>query len=239
MTMLLYKAWLECKMRLMLCLLLSAFLLLNAVVVMPLKLDGLAAAQLAEKQALYWTIVGSLFIGLMTPVFAILLAGTGVNSQTNWGLLQGFHPSMYFALSLPVTRGQMLLARAGAGAGLLLPVLMATHAALALGARWRGIGGEGALLLEQMPRVVMLGLTFYCFAVFLAAVFDELWSSMIGLALAGGVLGYSFGRGVPKAGVFYYVLSDTGWNPAGTLALAGVCVLWLAASYWAVRRKEY
>lgn len=239
MSMLIYKAWLECRMRLMLCLMLSAFLLLNAVVVMPVKLDGLAAAQLAEKQALYWTIVGSLFIGLMTPVFAIMLAGTGVNSQTNWGMLQGFHPSMYFALSLPVTRGQMLLARAGLGATLLLPVLTATHAALVLGARWRGIGGAGALLLEQMPRVVMLGLAFYCFAVFLAAIFDELWSSVIGLALAGGIVGYSFGRGIPAAGIFHFVLGEAGWNPAVTLAWALVCALSLAASYWAIRRREY
>lgn len=239
MNALFYKAWLECRLRLILCVSLSALLLLNAIVVMPFKLEGLPPAQASEKIALYWTIVLSLYLGLMAPMFAILLAGSGINSQTNWGMLHGFHSSMYYALSMPATRGQMLAARAGMGALLLAPVLVVTHVGLALGTAWRGLHGPAALAIEQAPQVLVLGLTFYSFEIFLASVFDEMWSSMIGLAIAGGILGYNLAGGIDRGNIFVYVRGTETWTGAATLAMAGLCIIWLALAFRAVRRREY
>ena len=47
---------------------------------------------------------------------AIFLAGSGVNSQTTYGLTSGSHGSMLFTLSLPVSRRRLLFVRAGLGA---------------------------------------------------------------------------------------------------------------------------
>jgi hypothetical protein len=47
---------------------------------------------------------------------AIFLAGSGINTQTTYSATSGFHPSMLFTLSLPVSRRRLLLVRAGLGA---------------------------------------------------------------------------------------------------------------------------
>jgi hypothetical protein len=47
---------------------------------------------------------------------ALFLADSGINSQPMYGLAPGFHGSMLFTLSLPVSRRRLLFVRAGFGA---------------------------------------------------------------------------------------------------------------------------
>src|ERR1035438_4342070 len=57
--------------------------------------------------------LGSVLLYIFTAIF---LAGSGINSQTTYGLTSGFHGSMLFTLSLPVSRRRLLFVRAGLGA---------------------------------------------------------------------------------------------------------------------------
>lgn len=103
------KSWWECRFRVYLCLVLGLFLVLNGLFVI---------------------------VGAVKPADA--WAGSGINSQSMWGLFHGFHPSMFFLLSLPMSRRRALLTRSAVGA--IFGFLIVALAALSFGllARLRG-----------------------------------------------------------------------------------------------------
>src|ERR1035438_4815038 len=72
--------------------------------------------------------LGSVMLYIIAANF---LAGSGVNSQTTYAATSGFHGSMFFTLSLPVSRRQLLFVRAGLGA-LLTSALVAILAGYTL-----------------------------------------------------------------------------------------------------------
>ena len=97
------RSWLECRPRFMMSGLLTAVLALNAVVMMA---EGEIAGQLD-----YWEAMSFILFGVLLPTSALLLAGAGINIQSNSGFTQGLHPSTSFLLSLPATCAQLLLLR--------------------------------------------------------------------------------------------------------------------------------
>jgi hypothetical protein len=181
-----------------------------------------------------------LYAGVLAPIASLILAGAGLNSQTQWAMVQGFHPSLYYSLSMPVTRGQLLWSRFATGSGMALAILTAIHLLLTFGPAWRGVGGDPLIHLGQLPRMLLWSLTVYCFAVWLAALFDELWGSMIGLALAGGVLGYSMANPNSMGGVLGFLLAAPAEPTAlGNVVLAACCALFLGLSFAIVQRRQY
>lgn len=240
MKMLWYKAWLECRMRFILALLLTALLVVNFAFLLPAKLSKTPASQLPERVQIFWTTVFVLYLGILVPVAALLLAGSGINPQTDWGKHRGLHPSMIYALALPVSRGELLVTRAGLGAGLTAVVVIAAHCALVYGTRSPAAAGEQALQMAHLPRVLLWSMAFYAISLWLAAVFDELWSGMIGLAVAGGFTGYAMAGGARPHGLVAVVLGGPAGqsNYAVYLMLGAIAVL-LALSYRAVQRKQY
>lgn len=235
------KAWLECRLRTALCILLSIQSLISLLMLLPEKLmeksSDLSAVALGEKIATSFIL---LFGAMVLPVCAKILAGAGVNTQTAWGMMKGFHGSMYFLLSLPISRAQLLYVRASLGAGLLVAVAAAAWLLFLLAAPFFGQSIDAGRLFASMPKVLLVGAVFYCQAVWLCSFLDEFWSGTAGLTILGFLLGYS-AAGSKAFGDILHFLSPAGdqlptWH---YLLYLAICIAYLAAARWVVERKEY
>ncbi len=113
--------------------------------------------------------LGSILLSLFAAIF---LAGSGVNSQTTYGLTSGFHGSMLFTLSLPVSRRRLLFVRAGLGA-IQTSVLVAILAGLTL--VQRPIATTAPEALTYVMRAIICTMAVYALSVLLACLLDEMW----------------------------------------------------------------
>lgn len=103
---------------------------------------------------------------------AILLAGSGINSQTAYAATSGFHPSMLFTLSLPVSRRRLLFVRAGLGA-LQTCFLVVTMAAYTL--IQRPDATTTGQFLIYLARAIVCTMAVYALSTMLACLLDEMW----------------------------------------------------------------
>jgi hypothetical protein len=173
---------------------------------------------------------------------AVFLAGSGVNSQTTYAATSGFHGSMLFTLSLPVSRRRLLLVRAGLGA-LQTGVLVAIMAGYTLLQRPGGASVMQAV--EYIARAIACTMAVYALSVLLACVLDEMWQFYAATicCIAFYLLQSRFAvvswlsplRGMT---LFSYPLTaPMPWAPIiASLALA---VVFLCASMLVLQRKEY
>lgn len=107
--MLWLKGWMELRTRLLL-------LVLAIAVPYGLLAPRLGAGMPEARLAVMAANMQSLAYYLAWPAFAVLFAGAGINTLSGaFGTGRRVHPSMYFTLSLPVTRARLLLVRAVAG----------------------------------------------------------------------------------------------------------------------------
>ena len=173
---------------------------------------------------------------------AIFLAGSGINSQTTYGATSGFHGSMLFTLSLPVSRRRLLFVRAGLGA-LQTIALVAIMAGFTL---FQRPGATSALQsLAYTTRAIVCTMVVYALSVLLACLLDEVWQLMAGILcwIAILVLQIRFdvvSRISPLRGmnlISYPVTAPMPWAPVIT-SLVFACVL-LYASVLVLQRKEY
>lgn len=235
------KAWLECRLRTLLCLIVSVQGLLSLLMLLPDKFvqknPQITALMVSEKLANSFIL---LFGAAMLPVCAKILAGAGVNTQTAWGMMKGFHGSMYFLLSLPVSRAHLLYVRATVGAALLVAVAIAAWSLFLIAAPFFGQSIEAARLFSSLPKALLIGGVFYCQAVWLSSFLDEFWSGTAGLTILGFVLGYSAAESQAFGDIVHFL------SPAGDqvpvwhwFLYVAISVAYLAASRWVVERKEY
>ncbi len=183
--------------------------------------------------------LGSVLLYIFTAIF---LAGSGINSQTTYGLTSGFHGSMLFTLSLPVSRRRLLFVRAGLGA-LQTSALVAIMAGFSL---FQRPGATSALQsLAYITRAIVCTMAVYALSVLLACLLDEVWQLMgAGLCwVAVLVLQIKFdvvSRVSPLRGMNLISYPATGpmpWAPVITsLVFTGVL---LYASSLVLQRKEY
>ncbi|MGD0901658.1 MAG: hypothetical protein ABR924_01835 [Terracidiphilus sp.] len=235
--MLWYKAWLETRWRFVF-MLGSIVLLWFAPHFLPFFGFRLPPGVLASR---IWMAVhiGSVLLYIVAANF---LAGSGVNSQTTYAVTSGFHGSMLFTLSLPVSRRRLLLVRAGLGA-LLTGVLVAVMAGYTLFQRPEGVSALQAL--EYIARAIACTMAVYALSVLMACVLDEMWQFYAACFcwIAFYLLQSRFAvvswvsplRGMT---LFSYPLTaPIPWAPiVASLALAGV---FLCASALVLQRKEY
>jgi hypothetical protein len=166
--MLWYKAWLETRWR-------FAFLVGSILLVwlapMWITATGVQPGVPPSKQ---WMGIqlGSVLLYIFT---AIYLAGSGINSQTLYATTSGFHGSMLFTLSFPVSRRRLLFARAGLGA-VLTCILVVIMAGYILHLRPEATSALQALV--YLTRVIVCTMAIYAFSVLLACVLDEMWQFM-------------------------------------------------------------
>jgi hypothetical protein len=183
--------------------------------------------------------LGSVLLYIFT---AIYLAGSGINSQTLYAGTTGFHGSMFFTLSLPVSRRRLLFVRAGLGA-LLTGILVVIMAGYILFLRPEATSALQALV--YMTRVIVCTMAVYALSVLLACVLDEMWQFMV--ACIFWVVAFVLqsridlvARVSPLRGmslISYPLTAPMPWTPlAASLVLTGV-LLWI--SVLVVQWKEY
>jgi hypothetical protein len=235
--MLWYKAWLETKWRFVF--LLGSILL---VWLTPLWLPsfGFRLPPGVPASRIWMAIhLGSVLLYIVAANF---LAGSGVNSQTTYAATSGFHGSMLFTLSLPVSRRRLLLVRAGLGA-VQTGVLVAIMAGYTL---FQRPGGASAMqAVEYIARAIACTMAVYALSVLLACLLDEMWQFYAATFcwIAFYLLQSRFAvvswlsplRGMTL--ISYPLTAPMPWAPVvASLALAGAL---LCASMLVLQRKEY
>jgi hypothetical protein len=233
--MLWFKAWLETRWR---------FVFLVGLVLLiwltPLWITA-TGVHTTVPAARFWMAIqlGSVLLYIFTPIF---LAGSGINSQTTYTATSGFHGSMYFTLSLPVSRRRLLFARAGLGA-VLTCILVVIMAGYILHLRPESTSALQALI--YLTRTIVCTMAIYAFSVLLSCVLDEIWQVTGAFIFWTAVflLQAKFdwvAQISPLRGMSlncYPITAPMPWEAVlGSLALA-VLLLW--ASVLVVQRKEY
>jgi hypothetical protein len=184
--------------------------------------------------------------GIVVPIVALLMAGSGINSQTFSGMTQGFHPSMYFLLSLPVTRRQALLTRMAAGGLMILAFVISIVGVTVAMAHWRGTDIPVAHIAGSIVFMTVGGFSFFALETFLTTFLDEIWAGMFGFTIMGGLFG--LGWAIQDYGKNFQPLEFiTGalWNQHGIVGwgmlafFVGTGMAFLCASIYVVERKEY
>lgn len=165
--MLWFKAWLETRWRVGF---VAASILLVWVAPFWLPLLGLRVPAGFPASKLWMAIhLGTVLLYIFAAIF---LAGSGINTQTTYAATSGFHPSMFFTLSLPVSRRRLLFVRAGIGA-LQTSVLVAVMAVYTL--LERPAATTVLQFLAYSTRAVVCSMAVYALSVLLACVLDEVW----------------------------------------------------------------
>ena len=235
--MLWFKAWLETRWR-------FGFLILSIFVIWLtphwLPSFGIRLPTGVPASRLWMAIhLGSVLLCIFT---AIYLAGSGINSQTTYAATSGFHPSMLFTLSLPVSRRRLLFVRAGLGAlqTSFLVVIMAGYTLV------QRPGATSTLQwLAYMTRAIGCTMAVYALSVLLACLLDEMWQLMCGCLCWAAVLVLQLrfdlvSRLSPLRGmslISYPLGGPIPWAPITASVLLTIAFLSLAVLV--VRRKEY
>ena len=235
--MLWYKAWLETRWRFVF---MVGSILLIWLTPLWLPFFGFRLPQGIPASNIWMGIhLGSVMLYIVAANF---LAGSGVNSQTTYAATSGFHGSMFFTLSLPVSRRRLLFVRAGLGA-LLTSALVAILAGYTL---FQKPGGANIFeALEYIVRSIACTTAVYGFSVLMACVLDEMWQFY-----AAGFFWMAFFLVQSRASFVAWISPLRGmslfsypsaapfpWAPiVASLAFAGVC---LCASVLVLQRKEY
>lgn len=235
--MLWFKAWLETRWRFGF---VAGSILLVWVAPFWLPLLGLRVPVGFPASKLWMAIhLGSVLLYIFA---AIYLAGSGINTQTTYSATPGFHPSMLFTLSLPVSRRRLLFVRAGLGA-LQTSVLVAVMAVYTLAER----PGTTTVLqfLAYSTRAIVCSMAVYALSVLLACLLDEMWQFYGGCLCCIAIFLLQSRLAVvswlsPLRGmslVSYPMSGPMPWAPV-ILSLVLACVF-LSASVIVVQRKEY
>lgn len=226
--MLWYKAWLETRWRLV-------FLLgsIAALILLPHFLNAPPGR---------WRMGFQIEAGLMCYFTGIYLAGSGINTQTLYSTTSGFHRSMLFTLSLPVTRKQLLFARASLGA-------LETCLVIVL-CGWMALHSNYAAM--SLPQILNYGMhaligtmTVYALSVFCSCFLDETWQlpcvalilSTVGLIQLRSPMVSQLSPFQGLSLVPYPIASGVPWPQLMTSLTA--IVIFLSASMFVVEQREY
>jgi hypothetical protein len=257
--MLWYKAWIECKFRLLLSISVLLPVLLAALWIVPEVVEKTAAnpqsvpllgtfrttaphGSAEARDQLGWRLNLDLFAGVLVPIVALMLAGSRLNTQTNYGMRHGIHPSLHFTLSLPVSRKKLFGARVVFGLALLLGWLV-----ISLLAIW-GVSQFSLLPLSLkaawtvLPFQITGALVCYAFAVLLCVVFDEFWAGTLGMGIAGLMLGLSASKTMLTLLGFMEarpVFAGDGVPWGGFVICLGLTAMFLAGSLHLIETREY
>lgn len=181
---------------------------------------------------------------IIVPIVAMILAGSGINTQTSYGMTHGLHSSMLYTLSLPVSRYRMVLTRASLGficfAGFLILNMAVPH----IVGRYLGIPLDWTEGLKYIPGLFAGGFFYYCLFVLTASFLDEFWGSTLGFFFIGGFVGYSNGgKGYETFDLIHLIrgthyLATGEWPYVAWLvyAVLGLMLIW--GSVLIVERKE-
>ena len=233
--MLWYKAWLETRWRFV--------FLVGSILFVWLTPEWITATGVHSgvPAARLWMAIqlGSVFLFIFTAIF---LAGSGINTQGAHTFTPGFHGSMLFTLSLPVSRRRLLFVRTGLGAlqTCILVVIMAVYVV-----HLRPESTSALQALIYLTRTIVCTMAIYASSVLMACVLDEVWQFTGAFIFWAAVFLVQskfdmLARVSPLRGLSlncYPITAPIPWAPImASLALAGG---FLCASMLVVQRKEY
>jgi hypothetical protein len=173
---------------------------------------------------------------------AIFLAGAGINTQTLYSGTTGYHGSMLYTLSLPVSRRRLFAVRAGLGAVETCAIVAVTAGVTLL---FRPETTSASQALRYGLRAIVCTMAVYALSVMLACVLDEMWQFTGACLCLGAVLLMQFrwsaaARFSPLRGMnllSYPVTAPMPWAPViASIVCTGIL---LYASVLVLQRKEY
>lgn len=171
--MLWYKSWLETRGKLVLALFFAIFPI--PWVLLTHQNAGAAHSTISALQS------GGTFLGLFYTVVTLLLAGSGIKTQT-LRAQKGLHGSMFYTLSLPVPRWRLLATRATIGFIETAAILaIVPFGALILFPPLRSYATKTSLA-EYWLTLCVCEMVFYSIGVLLSTFLDDLtqnWSGML------------------------------------------------------------
>jgi hypothetical protein len=173
--------------------------------------------------------------GVLGLAMAVLLAGSGLNTQTVYGMRQGAHPSMSFTLSLPVPRTRWLTDRALLGLAAQAVCNFLILSVPLIGSLTTGGSFSFADVLRVWPFFMAGSLVVFGVATFLATIFDELWQGMCSMLFVAGLIGLAVANG--HLNIFQLMAGQGSWLGVGSCLLA--FALAMAASLWQVETREF
>jgi hypothetical protein len=225
--MLWYKAWLETRWRLL-------SMVMSIAVLLPMPL-------LNPRHVSSWQIF-RLTSPILCCLAAVFLAGAGVNTQNVYSAASGFHQSMHFTLSLPISRNRLFSVRAGLGAVLTGLFVLIIDAATLYSAPDHPSTMQAT---EFVVRTMICTMSVYALFAFLATFLDDMWRMNAGIVVGGiaWVLQITFPRAAgfgPLAGLSLFsnpLRSTMAWQPVITSAVAIAVLTW--SSVLVLQRKEY
>jgi len=194
-----------------------------------------------------WFLKYAKLAAVLAPLVAVTLAGSGLNSQTHWGLTQGMHPSTVFLLSMPISRRRALFTRAATGA-----IFTALYILLSLGLfslMLPMLGRQGVEWSQFLSAIAFISLGSFAafgFATFLATFLDEQMAGggaigfICGGLGAGALLDWSNVHFHPMSWLIGEMFIRTGkvvWPLVLLMFAAGAACL--VASAVIVEKKEY
>ena len=224
------KSWLECRPRV----LLTAVLW---VVTSAGTLGLFGLPKISRDPIPFWNVYILTLAGVVAPLVAMILAGSGINSQTASGVLRGTHPSTHFMLSLPVSRRRSLWVRAALGGLLLLVFVLLSVCVVGFLAPIRGAEIPSGRIISAIPVVLLSSYSFFGLGTLLYTWLDELWGGTIGMAAVGFLCG-GFVSVSEEVGVHIPVgLADLPWPVIVVYVAVGL--ISLGGANIVVERKEY
>ena len=224
------KSWLECRPRVWLTA--GLWMVTTSGTLLMFGLPKIARDPLP-----FWNVYILALAGVVAPLVAMILAGSGINSQTASGVLRGTHPSTHFMLSLPVSRRRSLWVRAALGALLLLLFVLFSICVVGFLAPLRGANIPSGRIISAIPVVLLSSYSFFGLGTLLYTWLDELWGGTIGMATVGFLCG-GFVALSEEVGLRFPVrMGDIPWPVIVVYVAVGL--ISLVAANVAVERKEY
>jgi hypothetical protein len=173
---------------------------------------------------------------------ALFLAGAGINSQTFYAATAGYHGSMLYTLSLPVSRRRLFFVRAGLGAVETCALVVMT---VGMTLFWRPETTSASQVFRYGIRALVCTMAVYALSALLACVLDEMWQFMGACLCLGAVFLIQFRSTTvsqlsPLRGMnllSYPLTAPMPWAPVvASVVCTGVLVY---TSVLVLQRKEY
>jgi hypothetical protein len=227
--MLWYKAWLETRFRIL-------FLVFGSLLIAP-SLSRINSSSRVEQ-----LIHVLIYLWISVP---IMLAGAGIKTQAPLQTTKGLHGSMYFTLSLPVSRFRLLTVRATMGMLEVIVVIAGECLALWFVAPILGMHLTRSDALEYFAAVLVCALGFYCLSLLLTTFLDDLWQIWGSMIVIGFLFWLSNTSPVPQSLNFFRALADSSPLFTHTLPLTimgvslGAAAILFLAAVKVVQLREY
>jgi hypothetical protein len=255
--MLWYKAWLELRLRLLLAGGMACLVLWN--MISKPKASYVAAAQHPETATFLepalrtalaahspsfisaWLVLFYHMMPVLLSILGIAFASAGLKTQTTFANARESHPSMFFTLSLPVSRARLLWARmlAGFGAVVLLSIVMLSVSIVASGY------SPGVETIPLLAGSITGATVFFAISGLLSVYLADLWQIYAGYAIYGLYMYLWSSFTIPPAFDFFRLMNGelyltAGHLPVSTLLVsASLIAAFMYATLICMRRRQF